>query len=265
MKLFYILILFFFSFCSIQAQNKAKLIAPLHSHNDYLKDKPLWDALGNGAHSIEIDVFAYGNELKIAHIKFALKYRDNLTDFYLKPLLNLVMQDGYFYDNIPLILMIDFKNNRDTSLNLLLQKIEPYKDYFTFYHNDSVYNRPLQLLISGGGFSYDAVKNMDSIYVFLDGSVHNCESDFPDKLVPRGSANYNSNFKWKGKGEMPEDELNKLREMISKAKSCGKELRFYAMPHNENIWTKFLDEGVYWMNIDNNYHFKRFYEKYLNK
>lgn len=259
------LILLLLAFNIANAQTKIKLIPSLHSHNDYLKDKPLWDALSNGAHSIEIDVFAYESELKIAHINFALKYRDNLNDYYLKPLINHVTQNGFLYDSIPLILMIDFKNNRDTSLQLLLQNIEPYKEYFTFYHKDSVYNRPLQLLISGGGFSYEAVKNMDSIYVFLDGSVYECENDFPNKLVPRGSANYSSIFKWKGKGEMPESELTKLRELIAKSKKCNKKLRFYAMPHNENIWAKFLDEGVYWMNIDNNYHYKRFYEKYTDK
>lgn len=241
-----------------------KPIPNAHSHNDYLKTTPLWGALQNGCTSLEIDVFAHKNELKVAHVGFALNIRDNITDLYFKPLAAYLNEKGSIYNNNePLVLMIDFKSNSDTSLLFLMNAIEPYKQYFTYYKNDSVYNKELKLVISGAGFSYNQVMDQDSIFVFLDGSVSHCNTDFPNKLVPRGSGKYTSHFKWKGKGEMPIKELEKLRAYVEKAKECNKKLRFYAMPENVNIWRTFLNEGVYWINVDNSNLFKEFYLHYL--
>jgi len=232
-----------------------------HSHNDYLKTIPLWGALNNGCTSIEVDVFAHKNELKVAHIAFALNIRSNLSEMYLKPLANYLDKKNKIFSNdtIPLILMIDFKSDADSSLFLLQKAIEPYSKYFTYYKNDSVYKKALQLVISGKGFSYEQVKDLDSIPFFLDGSINSCNEEFPSKLVPRASGKYGNYFKWKGKGQIPKKELDQLRGYVQKAKSCGTKLRFYAMPENFNIWTTFLNEGVEWINVDNSELFQDFY------
>jgi hypothetical protein len=250
------------------AQNKfiaQKANPHAHSHNDYLQNEPLWGALRAGCSSIEIDVFAHENQLKVAHVNFALNIRLSFDEMYLLPLINLIKEKGYIYSNQALVLMIDFKSPSDSTLPLLLKTIEPYKEYFTYYQKDSIIPRNLQLVISGAGFHYNQVKDMDSIYVFLDGSSDQCQTDYPEALVPRGSAPYKAFFTWKGKGEMPKNEEEKLKELVEKANTCNKKLRFYAMPENEIIWKKFLDAGVYWMNIDNNRRFLVFYIEYLEE
>ncbi len=256
-----ILAIFFCGFITKAQYLDFEAIQHSHSHNDYLKTTPLWGALNNGCTSIEIDVFSHKNELKIAHIGFALNIRKNITDLYLKPIAAYLKEKGTIYPNTnePLILMVQFNTDTDTSLKLLNEAITPYKEYFTYYKDDSVYNKELKLVITGKGFSYHQVQDLDSVFVFLDGSANHCETDFPAKLVPRGSAKYSSHFKWKGKGKMPEDQLEKLRTYVQKAKECDKNLRFYAMPENINIWNTFIDEGVQWMNIDNSELFKNFY------
>lgn len=268
MKRVIILINLIFCGINIKAQYlDFEAIQHSHSHNDYLKTEPLWGALKNGCTSIEIDVFTHKNQLKIAHVGFALNIRDNIQDLYFKPLAAYLKVKGTIYpnNNEPLILMVQFNTDTDTSLKLLNEAIAPYKEYFTYLKDDSLYNKELKLVITGRGFNYNQVKDLDSIFVFLDGSVNYCETDFPEKLVPRGSAKYKSHFKWKGKGEMPEEELIKLRAYIAKAKECNKKLRFYAMPENINIWRTFLNEGAYWINVDNSKLFKDFYLKYTNE
>ncbi|MCB9256239.1 MAG: hypothetical protein H6579_03830 [Chitinophagales bacterium] len=238
-----------------------------HSHNDYLKKKPLWDALKNGCTSIEVDVFAYKGSLKVAHVNVALNQRKSFEELYLLPLIEFLDQHAHLYTDTTqeLVLMIDFKSSSSAALPLLLQSIENYTKYFSYYENGKLFPAPLQLVISGSGFSYKQVQDLEKIYVFLDGNVSSCNSEFPEQLVPRGSARYGSIFSWNGKKSMPVHEEELLKSMVQEASKCNKKLRFYAMPEKLAIWRKFLDEGVYWINVDHSAKFKKFYQAYLKE
>jgi hypothetical protein len=243
---------------SVFAQNiSSRPIPEAHAHNDYNKIKPLWGALKYGFTSIEVDVFAHKGQLRVAHVGVMLDLRKTLESMYLEPLNTLLQSRNWVYENYPepLILMIDFKTNRHETLPLLLEIIKPYRHLLTYYHEGKVYKKPLQLLISGGGFSYEQVKDLDSIFVFLDGSVNHCESDFPDALVPRGSAKFRSHFSAK----MDSLDLAKLQTKVDDAALCSKKLRFYAMKNRKKLWRKTLDAHVGWVNVDRKRKFAKFY------
>jgi hypothetical protein len=266
MRLTFIFI-FLLSAAAIYSQKISERPIPVgHSHNDYNKRKPLWGALEHGMTSIEIDVFAHKGELKVAHVGLFLNTRKNIQKMYLKPLSEILAKRKWIYKNHqePLVLMIDFKTDSEETLQLLLRDIEPLKDLFTYYHQGEVHKKPLQLVISGRGFSYNQISHLDTVYVFLDGSVSHCEENFPQQLIPRGSANYGRHFNWNGKNQFPDDEKNKLIKLVTNAQECNKKLRFYAMRHNENLWTEFLNAGAGWINIDKAARFADFYwNKYL--
>jgi hypothetical protein len=57
------LALFFYG--SITAQ--VKVIPFAHSHNDYTRKKPLYNALENGFSSVEVDVFYRDGKFLVAH------------------------------------------------------------------------------------------------------------------------------------------------------------------------------------------------------
>jgi hypothetical protein len=261
MRFFILLLACIFSFSGFTQNISEKPIPVGHSHNDYNKQKPLWGALEHGLTSIEIDVFAHKNELKVAHVGVFLNVRKNIVDMYLKPLSEILQNREWIYQNHhePLVLMIDFKTDSEETLQLLLRDIEPYKELFTYFYKDEVHLKPLQLVVSGRGFSFNQVENQDSVYVFLDGSVAHCEKKFPEQLVPRGSASYSRHFKWNGKGKIADDELEKLKNYVDVANSCNKKLRFYAMKHNTAIWETFLNAGAGWINIDKPKKFADFY------
>lgn len=246
----------------IYTQKIAEKVIPVaHAHNDYNKRKPLIDALKYGFMSMEIDVFAHKNKLKLAHVGLFLNVRKIIEEVYFEPLAKILDNKEWVYSSYhePLELMVDFKTNSKETLPLLLKAIEPYKEHFTFYTNNKIHNRPLKLVISGSGFQYNQVENLDTIFVFLDGSVNNCEQNFPNKLLARGSANYKSHFSWKGKKEMSKESLEKLKEYVKIGKNCDKKIRFYGMKHRKAIWKVFLDEGVGWINIDKKKKFANFY------
>ncbi len=243
---------------SVFAQNiSSHPIPQAHAHNDYNKINQLWGALKYGFTSIEVDVFAHKGQLRVAHVGVLLSVRKTLEPMYLAPLNTLLQSRNWVYENYPepLILMIDFKTNRHETLPLLLEIIKPYRHLLTYFHEGKVYKKPIQLLISGGGFSYEQVKDLDSIFVFLDGSVNHCESDFPEALVPRGSAKFRSHFSSK----LDATDLVKLQTKVNNAALCNKKLRFYAMKNHNKIWRKALDANVGWVNVDRKRKFAKFY------
>ena len=65
-KLLFLLFLFQALVC--EAVSNDTLSAPYlaHAHNDYMHERPLFDALDNGFRSIEADVFAIGDSLHVA-------------------------------------------------------------------------------------------------------------------------------------------------------------------------------------------------------
>lgn len=248
------------------AQNVAPTAIPhAHSHNDYLKKRPLWGALSNACASIEIDVFAHKNELKVAHVGVALNKRKNINELYLNPLIEYLQQHDWIYPNTPLVLMIDFKDSGKECLPLLMEAISENHKYFTSIHNGQIIEAPLQLVISGHGFDYAQVSALDTAYVFVDGWVDKCTTNFPQVFIERASTRYGSIFSWKGKKSMPLDEEERLRDLVQHSVNCQTPLRFYAMPAKPKVWEKFLDAGVYWINIDNSKKFASFYKQYVKE
>jgi hypothetical protein len=261
-KLFLSAIILLLTQLSSEAQVIAEeVLQHAHAHNDYAKANPLWDALENGCASIEIDVFAFKGELIVSHVNLGLNKKKTLTESYLNPLKLIIEEQSYIYKDQALVLMIDFKSNSAESLELLRKAITPIKEMFSYYSHERLVEGSLKLVISGSGIQYDQVRKDENIYFFKDGSVHYCEENIPVAFTPRGSTSYSSQFKWKGKKEMPEADLLILRAMLAEAEKCNKKLRFYGMPSKQKIWKTFLDEGVYWINIDKPSKFKKFYQK----
>src|SRR5438552_467327 len=66
-----------------------KPVVPLrqaHAHNDYLHERPLWDALANGFCSVEADIWLAPEGLLIGHERKELQPGRTLEQLYLDPL-----------------------------------------------------------------------------------------------------------------------------------------------------------------------------------
>ena len=59
---------------------------PAHAHNDYLHERPLYEALENSFRSIEADVFSRGDSLYVAHNRSDIRPGKTLRALYLDPL-----------------------------------------------------------------------------------------------------------------------------------------------------------------------------------
>ena len=70
------------------------LLIHAHAHNDYLHDRPLFDALDCGFCSIEADVHLVGDALFVGHSLVQLRPGRTLEKLYLQPLSERVRQNG---------------------------------------------------------------------------------------------------------------------------------------------------------------------------
>ncbi|MCH2044295.1 MAG: hypothetical protein MK212_09120 [Saprospiraceae bacterium] len=253
------------NFLCIQAQ-VTKSVSTGHAHNDYAQKRriPLVDALKKGFVSIEVDVYAYGkNDLKVAHLPFFLASKRNLEQLYFKPLeIWLRNYQKIFQDSTQeLILMVDVKSRPDVTYQRLKKLCLKYKTMLSYYDakEDSVYQKSIRIVVSGKR-PVNLILQDSISYLFLDGRLQDMKNaEISPKLVPRVSMSYP--FRWKGKGEIPAEELVQLRQYVQEIHTYGAKVRFWAMPENEELWTLFLQEGVDWMNIDDLDRYRQYLEK----
>lgn len=235
-----------------------------HAHNDYVHKKPLVTALENGFASVEIDVFLHKGELIVSHIPVALNSKPTLQALYLEPLKAIIDKNGgwvYPEEKKPLILMIDFKTGASETYEKLKEALKPYDAYLTKYINGQKQQGALEVLISGSK-PYKEVKEEKERYVTIDGSYGDAGNLPGINVVTRASSSYGSYFKWRGKGQMPEEERKLLNELVEKAHASGLKARFWAIPDKEKVWRVLLDAGVDWINTDKLKKFRAFYLKY---
>lgn len=233
-----------------------------HAHNDYVHKRPLTEALENGFTSIEIDVFLHKGELKVAHVGIGLDKKKNIEELYLEPISKIIAQNGgnvYKGYNTPVIFMVDFKTDGMATYTKLKEVLSRYQNIITLYHKDSViHQRAINILISGGSPISELLKE-DSAHATIDADLRSMSNAVNAKVITRYSSGWQSYFRWTGNGEMPTGQKQRLDSLITHGHGMGKNIRFYHIPDNPNVWRTLLNAGVDWINTDKLARFRRFY------
>lgn len=222
-------------------------VANLHSHNDYEKPYPFWEAYNQGFGSIEADVFLQGNNLVIAHDTIQLKLGRTLDSFYLQPLQQCIQKNnGYPYasKNFSLQLLIDLKTDSAATLRKLVEKLQSYP---------LITSSPgVKIVITGNRPAANTFSSYPS-WIYFDGELN---VDYPAAALGRIemlSDNFKTYSAWNGKGVIPAKEKKMLDTAIAKAQRLHKKVRFWNAPDLINSWYGFLKLGVDYINTDHIY------------
>jgi len=256
----------FLNFSNVQAQDLF-ILPNGHSHNDYTREKPLYDALKYGFPSIEADVFLFENRMVVTHDDKQLNEKPTLEELYLNPLRKIINENGgtvFKNDSTQLILMVDLKSGKVDAYNGLKKIFSNYLDLIEWYDHGEVKWGAIKILLTGEP-PIDRIENEDIRYFYVDGAIGQWSMDYPINLMPRASANYRDYFKWYGKGAMPPSEVQQLKMLISKAHQSGRKVRFWGCPNTVDVWEKLLGEGVDWINVDDLKGFSEFYMKRIQQ
>ena len=241
-QLFTILLLVISAYCT--AQLRVYTTADAHSHNDYEKTSPFWEAYKNKFGSIEADIWLDNGELIVAHDREQVKKRFTLDSLYLKPLQQSIQSNkGFAYADPKrqLQLMIDLKTEGISTLKVLVDKLSNYP---------ALTNCPtLKISISGSRPPADDYAKYPS-WIFFDGELQKYYAkDMLEKIYMMSDnfANYSS---WKGEGEIPQNDRMRLQNMIENVHNLGKKIRFWNAPDNLKSWKTFISLGVDYINTD---------------
>ena len=244
-KVFFTAIVLFIFFANAHSQQVL-----IHSHNDYHQAVPFYRAFVSGVYSIEADIYCTDNEneLLVAHDRIELPTAPTLDDLYLNPIIGLYRRnqgkawknsDDYFQ------LLVDLKTPTTPTLDILVSKLKTYPEVF-----DPAVNRHAVRVVITGNMPAPADFHKYPAFIYFDGRLNLTYTQEELKRVPLFSEPFGSYSKWKGQGEMIEDEKKVVESLIQKAHSMGKPIRFWGTPDNSKAWTVLHAMGVDFVNTD---------------
>lgn len=216
----------------------------LHSHNDYLRNVPFWEAFGAGAASIEVDVILQNGELMAAHEQASIRKEHTLTSLYLEPIRK--ARELGMIEEFEFSLLIDCKTEAYSTLDQIIEDASGFEKMLFSSKNPT----GLKLIISGNRPKTEEYKNYPE-WIFFDYQSKMLTSDLPWEKIGMVSLSFRQFSVWNGKGRIVEAEKTKLDEFISLVHSFEKPVRFWATPDSKSAWKAFYDMGIDYVNTDN--------------
>jgi glycerophosphoryl diester phosphodiesterase len=231
-----------------------------HSHNDYERRHPLFDALSRGFTSIEVDVVLVGGRLLVGHDPVqALVRGATLRSLYLDPLADWVARNGgsvFSAGGPALTLLVDVKSEARSTWHALEGVLADYEDMLTRFTRDGVQLGAVTVIVSGnrapGLLAEDSAR-----FTALDGRADDLAGPNPVQaaLMPMVSVRWGDLFRWRGTGAMPAAELATMQALVEAAHAQGRRIRFFDTPDRTaadraNVWQAELAAGVDLLNVD---------------
>lgn len=238
---------------TVSAQEAAAqaVYANAHAHNDYYHSRPLLDALEQGFGSVEADVFLVDGELLVAHSSFEVRAERTLDKLYLEPLAaRCEANGGRVYRGGPeLILLVDLKTEAEATYARLLEKLARFESLLSKLVDGKIQAGAVRVVVSGNR-PVETMAKQSSRLAFLDGRMPDLDENSAVELAPVVSDQWTNHFKWRGRGEMPKHEVEKLSALVEKTHRQHRKLRFWGAPDNPATWEQMAASGVDLINTD---------------
>jgi hypothetical protein len=227
------------------------LLVHAHAHNDYEHTRPLFDALEQGFSSVEADIYLVDGKLLVAHERSQAKPEKTLEALYLDPLRKRVKENGgrVYHRGPEFTLLIDLKTDWHAIYPALRDVLKEYSDVLTSFREGKKETNAITAIISGNR-SLKMFEGEKVRYAAYDGLLTDLDSQESADLIPWISSSWYSSFKWRGSGEMPADEKEKLKDIVGRAHGHGRKVRFYGAPDSTAFWREIWADGVDLINTD---------------
>lgn len=234
---------------SVTCFSQEKQVIFGHSHNDYHRNRPLFEAFEHGFKSIEVDVILSQGELYVAHEESEINKAHTLESLYLQPLMSeFLKRDSSLYENEPLIIMIDFKTEAVSTYEVLKNILTRYKCMLSQFSDSTKTTKAIDIIISGSRPIAQVQKDSTRL-VAIDGRPNEIYSNANTLLFPMVSEDWFDFIK--KYGSVSESVLkDNVKEYTSLAHKQGKLVRFWNTPNTEQQWQLMLDLGVDLINND---------------
>lgn len=249
---------------------------PIHSHNDYSRDVPLFRALSVGCTGVEADIHLVDNELLVGHTARDLRPARTLASLYLNPLTSIFQSQnqgsnkvndtvgpswvGVFNDKPeePLVLLLDFKTSPDETLPPVMQHLQPLRDagYLTQWNGTHLVQSVLTIVASGLMSSRLDLQSTTNGSIFLDAPLLNLTSNYNSSNSLYASAPLRPALgsRIHGRG-MNAGQLARVEKLVAEAQAMGLKARFWDTPSwpigmRDTVWRQLVDADVDMLNAD---------------
>ena len=237
----------------------------LHSHNDYNRLAPFWEAYSQHCASIEADVFWHDGSLLVGHNVEDLTPDRTFESLYVQPIVSLFRRNGgrMWPDREDrLQLMIEMKSPTEPELSEVIKVLEQYPDVFCS-------EQGVQITITGNTpapADYDKYPRFVSFDGDFDASL---QLDYTPAQLER-IALFSSNFRnfaktWNGKGNFTPADGAAVRKAIAAIHALGKRVRFWNAPEGTTVYFTFIRLGIDYLNTDKPAVAGQFFEDWGNK
>ena len=218
----------------------------LHSHNDYNRTAPFWEAYSQHCQSIEADVFLHNGELLVGHEVEDLKPENSFLRLYVDPIVRTFRANGgkmWAGSQDRLMLLVELKSATEPTLTEVIGQLEEFPDVFCSPEG-------VKVAITGNTPSKDHFRDYPE-WVGFDGDIRETYTWAQLERVALVSNSFRMFAKkWNGKGRMIDPELNAVKDAIAKVHSWGKPIRFWEAPEGTTAYFTFWKLGVDIINTD---------------
>ena len=180
----------------------------IHSHNDYCRRAPFWQAYAQQVYSIEADVFLHDGKLLVGHEVEDLSPGMTFEALYVEPLVTLFGRNGgraWKDSGEHLQLMVELKSATEPTLQAVAALLGRYPEVF-----DPAVNPEAVRIVVTGRVPAPADFGKYPSYIRFDGVW---DADYTPAQLERialVSADFSDYSQWNGKGSIDIDHLNAL-------------------------------------------------------
>jgi hypothetical protein len=255
---------------------------PCHSHNDYWRRIPLYEAIHYGCISIEADVWKFGDELFVGHSESSLTINRTFANLYINPLVEILNNQnpsnqfgkaenhGVFDEdaNQVLVLLVDMKTDGRETFVAVQSAISPLREkgYLTYFNGNDLILRPIIVVGTGNTPFESIVENSTYRDIFFDAPL----SSFSAKSPTIAHTTYNTTnsyyastsilevagLPWRGR--YSDDQIARLIDHIDGAHMVGLKARYWETPQwpralRHYVWALLMQIGADILNVDDIY------------
>ncbi|KAH6669237.1 hypothetical protein B0J14DRAFT_487481 [Halenospora varia] len=264
-------------------ENFTRDLVPIacHSHNDYWRNVPLFDALSVGCSSVEADIWITDSsgELYVGHSQRSLRNHRTLKSLYLDPLftilqnqnsapsvnttsLNTTLPVQGIFDTSPnttLVLLLDFKTDGASLFPLVEKHLQPLREkgWLTHFNGTAVIPGPITIVGSGNTPFDSIIANSTYRDIFFDAPLeslatetkYTTENSYYASVALKKAVGYI----WFNKFSSKQTEI--IQKQIQVASGRGLVSRYWDLPAwpvswRTSVWRMMTDNGVGVLNVD---------------
>ncbi|ORY14297.1 hypothetical protein BCR34DRAFT_479650 [Clohesyomyces aquaticus] len=243
-----------------------------HSHNDYWRRVPTYEALAAGCISIEADIWQDYSELLVSHSWRATNKERTLRSLYLDPLTNIFTnrnvskastedkEVGVFDadPNVSVILLIDIKNEGHSVWPILLSQLQPLHDkgWLTYFDGTKLVKGPLTV-VGTGNTPFELVQaNNTNRFVFYDAPLDDISNDkYTTENSYYASIAINKAIGRIWFNTLTSSQVDTLKRQIKAAANKNLVSRYWDTPSwpislRDKVWFTLTDNDVGMLNVD---------------